>query len=430
MKEVRNILIGLEILEETSQLCYYDRKAKEAVSIPLKVGTNIYKFPTKLLKMKDKDVWHYGLEAEYFAKIGRGTLTGNPLRLAMEDRGETVSGKTMAAWEIMAAYLRETLKLFGLPDIAGSCEGICITTEKMNLLLSRNLKKALIAIGFRSEQIMLQDQKESFYYYCYSQKPAVWTQHLALICFKAGNVSFSCMSESLSAGTHLVSIEKVNEMVMPLDNAEKDEKFAEFVRKCIKDDGYSGIFITGEGFGKEWADMSIKTMVDRSRYVFEGEELFVKGACYALLEHFEKHLMRNRVYLGAEKVPSSVLIDVTNGGMAESLPLIQCGKNWYDNGCEIDIILDAREDIVVTQMSRDGRRRKQLHIGLDELPKRPNRATRLRLRSECTSAVEGLLTVEDLGFGELYPASHKTWSMKLSLENTLEHTENTQEGEA
>jgi hypothetical protein len=71
MREVRNILIGMDLSRENSQLAYYDRKAQDVVSVPTKVGTNLYAFPTKLAKMKDKDEWHFGAEAEYFVLKGR-----------------------------------------------------------------------------------------------------------------------------------------------------------------------------------------------------------------------------------------------------------------------------------------------------------------------------------------------------------------------
>ena len=48
MNEIRNIIIGFELGEKESQICYYDRKAGEAVSMALQVGTSQYTFPTIL----------------------------------------------------------------------------------------------------------------------------------------------------------------------------------------------------------------------------------------------------------------------------------------------------------------------------------------------------------------------------------------------
>ena len=45
MNEVRNILVGFDFGEKVSQLCYYDRREGEPVSLPVKVGTGQYTFP-------------------------------------------------------------------------------------------------------------------------------------------------------------------------------------------------------------------------------------------------------------------------------------------------------------------------------------------------------------------------------------------------
>ncbi len=414
MKEVRNILIGLELKEAHSQLTYYDRKAREVVSMPLKVGTNIYHFPTKLVKLRGRDEWHYGMEAEHFQREGAIAVT-NPVHLAKENRKETVDGTAYEAWEILAIYLKEVLKLFGLPDIARSAEGICITTEVMTAAFAANLKRALRLLGFDDERILLQDFKESFYYYCYSQKPSVWTMNLALVEFDHRKVSFYSMVEKQTEKPHVVTIQQVDDATLPEDPMARDSAFSDFLRRCIGNEKYSGIFITGSGFEQEWAKQSIRVLVENGRHVYEGDNLYVKGACYALLERMERHAMRGRLYLGPDLVETNVTIDLIVNGAAKTCPLIQAGRNWFENSVSFDLILDGRQDITVTVTPMAGNRRQQMHMALSSLPERPNRTTRIRLSAECTSAEEGVITAEDLGFGELFPATHQTWTGTVRL---------------
>ena len=68
MNETRNIIVGLEIGKLQSQICYYDRKEKEPISISVKTGSNQYLFPTMLSKKKGEEIWHFGMEARYFSK--------------------------------------------------------------------------------------------------------------------------------------------------------------------------------------------------------------------------------------------------------------------------------------------------------------------------------------------------------------------------
>ena len=62
MNEVRNILVGFDFGEKVSQLCYYDRREGEPVSLPVKVGTGQYTFPNVLSKKPGEEEWHFGLE--------------------------------------------------------------------------------------------------------------------------------------------------------------------------------------------------------------------------------------------------------------------------------------------------------------------------------------------------------------------------------
>ena len=52
MNETRNIIVGLEIGKQQSQICYFDRKEKEPISISVKTRSNQYLFPTMLSKKR------------------------------------------------------------------------------------------------------------------------------------------------------------------------------------------------------------------------------------------------------------------------------------------------------------------------------------------------------------------------------------------
>ena len=74
MNEILNIIIGFQLDPEKSQICYYDRKSQEPVSLSTKVGSSLYEFPTTLCKIAGKEEWHFGVEAEYFGRQPGGIL--------------------------------------------------------------------------------------------------------------------------------------------------------------------------------------------------------------------------------------------------------------------------------------------------------------------------------------------------------------------
>ena len=55
MNETRDLIIGIDFGKKYSQICYYDRKAEEARSLPVKVGSSLYETPTCLCRRTDTD---------------------------------------------------------------------------------------------------------------------------------------------------------------------------------------------------------------------------------------------------------------------------------------------------------------------------------------------------------------------------------------
>ena len=73
MNETKDLIIGIDFGKKYSQICYYDRKAEEPRSVPVKVGSSLCETPTCLCRRTDQDAWCIGLEAEYFAREKGGS---------------------------------------------------------------------------------------------------------------------------------------------------------------------------------------------------------------------------------------------------------------------------------------------------------------------------------------------------------------------
>ena len=76
---------------------------------------------------------------------------------------------------------------------------------------------------------------------------------------------------------------------------------------------------------------------------------------------------------------------------------------------ECELILDGTEELEFVVSSMESGKRNRYTMKLDGLPKRPPKTTRIRLRLEYDSPVTCQITAEDLGFGDMFPASHKIW---------------------
>ena len=84
------------------------------------------------------------------------------------------------------------------------------------------------------------------------------------------------------------------------------------------------------------------------------------------------------------------------------------------------MILD-RQNYVDFQLSPllGGQRPAQLRMLLTGFPERENRTTRISLNADFLDAGRLRVTVKDLGFGELFPASSAVVSEEIDLRRTM-----------
>ena len=423
MNEVRNVLIGFEFNREFSQICYYDRKAEEPVCIPTKVGTNLYRFATAIGRKPDRNEWHFGLEAEYFGKKMGGIYLADLYERAATEvpTDEPVKeGELPRAWQLLAFFFRESLKLTGLKDIVAGVSKIMITTEKLDVILVENMRRALASIGFATEQYSLQDYMESFYYYSYSQRPDFWTRNIALFVFGRNTVQYHELSEQKALRPAVVKVESYDICQLPEDPSQRDDRFLEFAAKHMKQDIYSGILITGDGFDTDWPQKSIRFLNRGKRRIFYGDNLFVKGACYAAYEICEKKAIKGRIYMSPDLLKTEVGMDMIVDGKMMFIPLLMSGKNWFEETGVCEIILDGKDDLTFAMVPMDGSARKLVKMELPDLPRRPARATRMRLELHCSSASECVITAEDLGFGGFFPATHLRWTKRVAFPQNVQ----------
>lgn len=410
MNEVRNLLVGLDIGYDLSRLCFYDRETGESVPCAVKTGTNLYAYPTALVRFRNE--WHIGYEALYFAGKEGAVRIPSPYELQKAEDSEE-SGITAA--DAFAALIGESLKMLGIHDIFNCISGLAVVTPEITPVTVENLRKAFGILGLDSAKCLILDEGESLYYYGYSQKPQVTVRNMGLFRFNGDEVSFFSMTEMRNSRPAAASVDMKGTVTLPGDPEKRDEAFTSAANRWISAGSYSGIFITGEGFGTEWAVNSVKTLSRGGAHVFYVDSLFAGGACLALAERFEKKAFNGRIFLGKALVRTSVGIDVSDEGRAVWLPLIRAGRNWYENETSCELILDDRNEITFTSVSMDGSERKTEKLFLDGIGDRPPLASRVRLTAVCSGGSECVITVRDLGFGEIFRSTGKTWELKMQL---------------
>jgi hypothetical protein len=409
MNEIRDLIIGIDFGKEYSQICYYDRKAMEALSLSMKVGTNQFETPTCICKRVEQGDYCVGIEAEYFAKEKNGILIENLYTLCEKNEKVQVAGEEKEPWELFAYFLDGMLKFFGITEMAKNTKSLVITSPSLNSIQIQNMQKACDSLGFAPEQYLFLDYGESFYYYALGQRET-WNRSVGWYIFAPGQVTFRRLSMNGTTKPVLVKLGEPQSIPLEEEAVARDNAFAKFVQKTLGNELYSSIQITGQGFDTEWANQSVKLLCYNKRKVFYGNNLFAKGACMAGKERTEDHNLKAYRYMSDSLVLTDVGMEMRVMGAPTYYPLIEAGNNWYECKAKCEILLDDVQELVFVVSAMGDTEKKKVAMQLPGLPVRPNKTTRISLELQYISAKECLVTVEDLGFGEMYPSSGKVWT--------------------
>lgn len=409
MNEVRNIIVGFDLGERVSQLCYYDRREGEPVSLPMKVGTGQYTFPNCLSKKPGEEEWHFGLEVEYFVGQQDEIYLDNLYELGSNGRTVTVDGKERSVGELLGIFIGNALRILGVPDPVKSISGLMITTPKLTKAMVENIREACQYMGFARNRCFLQDYEESFYYHTLYQKPDIWSRNVALFTFDQDEVAYSKLEMDKKTKPVQVRVKRGKRVSLHQDPVERDFDFYELIQESLGNEVFSSIFLVGEGFDREWAVRSVPLLCRHQRHVFYGNNLFSKGACCGAKEKVEERNLKGYLYAGNDLVRLNVGMEMMVFGTPAYHSLISAGVNWYEavGGCEL--ILDNTAELTFVVSNMENTKKERYSMALPGLPVRPPKATRLRLHLEFESANRCRIDVEDLGFGEMYPSSGLVW---------------------
>ena len=358
MNEIRNIIIGFQLDPEKSQICYYDRKSQEPVSLSTKVGSSLYEFPTTLCKIAGKEEWHFGVEAEYFGSQPGGILVENLYELWQGKDTRIVDRKIMEPWELMAVFFKETMRLLGVQDLVKCIGSVMITCKQLSKVFVENIRMAFSHMGFAKEVCHIQDYDESFFYYTMYQKPEVWMRKVALYDFHDNMVTYQEMNIDRKTRPAKVNLTIPQDFPLSEMPEQWDMDFYGIIVRTMGEDIFSGIFLIGEEFHKDWAEKSLSLLTRSRKHVFYGNNLYVKGACYGAKEKAEEKRLKDFLYMGKDLVRSNVGMEMISQGLKVYYPLVAAGVNWYESYQECDFILDDAEELVFLLSPMEGGERK------------------------------------------------------------------------
>lgn len=404
------IILGVDLNDRYAMVSYYQLNMNEPETVSTIAGSENYQIPTLLAKRKNLGQWFYGEDAKKMAKTSEVICVDSLLKRAVNGESIRIEEESYEAWELLALFLK---KIMDLPLKLGTVPGIDRVVLSVDRLSKENMEvfwKIAPKLGLLPEQFMVIDHKESFYYFALSQPESLWIHDVFLFENDGRNLFYYGLKRNTRTTPQVVSIKE--SIKNPIDE-NKDQEFLGILQRAFENQIVSTVYLVGDGFDGGWMKESL-TFLCRGRRAFLGNNLYSKGACYAgfVREHGEDWKC---IYMGENEMKFNLSLKVRNRGSLAFHTLISAGKNWFESKGECEVVLAGEAEIDFWKQIPNSREAVIETLELTDLPSRPDRTTRLRITATPVSDEKIEVQIRDLGFGEIYRSTDKTWKYIMTM---------------
>lgn len=419
-------VIGYDLNDQVSQIsyCELNTDVPETLSSEEEAKLGI---PTVLCKRKNVSQWYYGREAERVVALGEGTLVGKLLSFARSGAKIELEGEAYDCVDLLVLFIRRSLNQLSMIASPEQVVALFFTVDTLEGKTIEVLNKVASALSIPRERIFFQTYEESSYYYVIHQPKDLWNNEVAIFDYsgqfmKAYELWMNGRTKPVVAFVDRTDFTQLKApSLMLTDNSTEesrdylDEYVLNTIHKHINGKAIGTVFLIGDGFDESWCKKTLSYLCMGKR-VFQGKNLYSKGACYSAKDKFHPtNLNKEYVFLGADKLKFNLGIQMRKGQEEDYFALFDAGVNWYDSQKQFDCILEEGNYVNFTITPLDGKDKETVSIELSGLPTRPNRATRLNIKVKMASETQIQIRIRDLGFGEMYPSSNKVWSKDVEM---------------
>lgn len=425
-KNIKKVVVGYDLGRDNAQISYCGLEESEPETVSAVAGGEQYNIPMVLCKRIGVGQWYYGKEALKFAGEGNGILIEDILTLAERGEDVLVDGEAYDPAALLTLFVKRSLSLLNIRVSLSQIEAFMFTVEELTPRMVDVLGKVSAGLQLRDARVSFQSHLESFYAYTLHQGKELWMNDVLIFEYTdlLRVLHFSC---NRNTSPKVVFIEEVKypEMtrrvwrdepeVKEQQRTELDLMFLHLAGECLEGKTVSSIYLLGDGFKEDWARESLKFLC-KNRRVFQGNNLYSKGACYGIGERIKPGKeWKEYVYLGADKLKSNIGMKALRLGEDSYYAIMDAGNNWYETSAEFDIILESGNTVEFVITPLTGENVSSRLITLEGLPERPQRTTRLNIQIEMSAVNQAVVTVTDMGFGEIFRSSGKAWTQIIRV---------------
>lgn len=404
------LIVGFDLGNESSQISYCRVGDDNVESLSQIAGVEDYDIPTVLCKRVGVNQWFYGKEALRYEKEHGGILVPDLLDIAIAGETVVIDERPYDPIALLTLFMKRCLGTLSQVATSEKIEAIMFTCDKLDRRVLEILESVCGGLKLKAEQVFFQSHTESFYNYMIHQPSELWNYQVMMFQYCDGYIKAFQMDCNKRTTPIVVFINEsqysfINYEPMPEEEILRQDKmnrldsaFLDLVTKACGDELISSVFLVGEHFDQEWMKDSLKYLC-RGKRVFQGNNLFCKGACYGMLERLsQSDAGAKHVFLGNEKLKANVGMKLMRRGVRSYYAILDAGINWFEAERTMECyVQDGNEiELVITPLIGG-----QPHTEKVILGDIPGDISRIQLSFRMKE--ENVMTVEatDLGLSEI-----------------------------
>lgn len=375
-----SLILGMDLCNEYSQVCFYDIKMQKTEPVPFDKNDMVFKNPVPL--------------GTIFENVNEG------LPVQMNELSNLVG------------HLIDNSRKFRKTS---EIDKVYVTVDDFNITLLDALKTAFSMNGLGQDKVTFISHEECYAYYAFSMKKELWNGGVLLLDYSEKGVDAIELADvKIKNNDIIVEEQQLFDDPRLIQAASGDRKLEEvdsilesIARQVLNGKVISSIYLTGNGFNTDkLPPMFLKCICNRHR-VFAGQNLFVKGACFAAYEVTYGTKFANTVFACKNRITTGIEIGILERGRNKILRVVKPGINWYEAGKTLEFIVDDCNEIRINMIPVAKKENYEEVISLSEFPCRENKTTKIQIKFEFTADDRCLVTVKDKGFGEIARSSDK-----------------------
>ena len=420
-------VIGYDLNENVSQISFSEIHEGRLKAVGGDSSDERLGIPTVLCKRNGVNQWYFGREAISCAKRGDGTLVGKLLSFAIAGARLEIEGEAYDPIDLLILFFKRSLNIISSYVNPQNVVKLVVTVDHLDAKMIEILEKIVATVAIDRDNILFQTYDESIYYYMIHQKPDLWKNNVMVFDYandflKSYELWMNKNTSPVVGFVDYVAYENIKlpefmlEDELPGNKEESlDELILSTIRNLFAGRSIGAVYLIGEGFEGSGFKRT-KDFLLMGRHVFQGKNLYSKGACYCASDKYSpKEINRSHIFLGNDKLKANTGLKMRVDGKEEYVVLVDAGETWYDSSNTLEFILEEGDSVEIIVTPLDGGRKRIEEIVLSGLPVRPMRATRLRLETSFESDVLMKVKITDLGFGEFYASSGRSWEKEIKL---------------